>query len=384
MSANGIFSRFIVGLAESFDLRRSLDRAIFIWGALLITTTTQAQTVSILGTPHLAGLDVAPTSEQVTHSVEVLSAFMPTQICVERMSGERIEVMLADPAGRGATFRRPELAHRRLASNIIPIGIKMQIRLGLSSREARQQVREPGEHWDKLETRQRLQIIAHQLAGFEFHSAVLNWSYLSDAAKSDATTVLSPEAIEELDAALTSRNEVYALAVPLARRAGLHELCTADSLEDETSGMAAAIEHGGQKILESPAAQDSIDELLSTNARAWRPDADVTAFTSMLRYYNSDEFTEVDRRLQWDLLKKLDNEAGAFSRRLMYWHARTSEISVELFRALAKGPDERVLLIIGAAHRPFTEESLRSQPWVKVTPAIMFLDPNESRKHDGK
>ncbi len=60
----------------------------------------------------------------------------------------------------------------------------------------------------------------------------------------------------------------------------------------------------------------------------------------------------------------------------MYWHVRTAEISAELFRALAKGPAECVVFIVGAAHRPFTEADLRAQPWVEVTPARELLDRN--------
>ncbi len=84
----------------------------------------------------------------------------------------------------------------------------------------------------------------------------------------------------------------------------------------------------------------------------------------MLRFFNGDEFTELDRRLQWETLVEFDNEAGAFRRRLMYWHARTAEISAELFRALAKGAEEQIMFIVGAAHRPCTEADLRAQPWV--------------------
>lgn len=53
--------------------------------------------------------------------------------------------------------------------------------------------------------------------------------------------------------------------------------------------------------------------------------------------------------------------------------ARTAEISAELFRAPARGPDERVLFIVGSAHRPFTEADLRAQPWVEVVPSESWL-----------
>ncbi|MEM6898212.1 MAG: hypothetical protein AAF583_00350 [Pseudomonadota bacterium] len=75
---------------------------------------------------------------------------------------------------------------------------------------------------------------------------------------------------------------------------------------------------------------------------------------------NSDEFDKFDRENQWDLLIKFDNEAGAFQRWLMYWQARTAQISSELDRALAQGSEERVMLIIGATHRPFNEAEMQA------------------------
>jgi len=107
---------------------------------------------------------------------------------------------------------------------------------------------------------------------------------------------------------------------------------------------------------------------------AWRPDRGPEALTRMLAWMNSDAFAELDRRMQWETLLDHDNDAGAFRRRVMFWHARTAQISAELYRALAQGPDERVMLIIGSAHRAFTEAHLRSRPWVEVVPAASLFD----------
>ena len=172
---------------------------------------------------------------------------------------------------------------------------------------------------------------------------------------------------------MDSVDEVYALGVPLARTAGLHELCMADSQEDETSGIFAALDHDGEAVLESPEVEARLEELTETLDAAWRSESGPAALTALLRFTNSDEFAELDRRLQWETLREFDNDAGALHRRLMYWHARTAEISAELFRALARGPEERVLLIIGAAHRAFTEADLRAQPWIEVEPARALL-----------
>jgi len=177
-----------------------------------------------------------------------------------------------------------------------------------------------------------------------------------------------------LEEMLNSVHEAYSLGVPLARKAKLHQLCTADSQEDETRGMQVATKHGGVQIIESPEVQKRFDEHRAIMANAWRPEDGRGALVALLQYANSDEYEAMDRRMQWETLREMDNEAGAFSRRLMYWHARTAEISAELFRALAQGPDERVLFIVGAAHRPFTEADLRAQPWVEVKPARILLE----------
>jgi hypothetical protein len=367
------------GLVEQrTDRPRGLTRpaliglTAWVFGAFL-ATPAGAQTITVVGTPHLTGLDPSPSTEQLTHAVEALSAFEPTQVCVERMSGERIEVLMADPA-RNAMTLRPETAGRPLATIIVPVGVEMQAMLERRPADARDEAEQFVSRWDELDTSGRIRVIGLQLAGYEFPSAVLNWSYLDKTEREEAAGTFGTAITERLEETLNSVHEVYSLGVPLARKMGLHQLCTADSQEDETRGIQAATKHGGLQIIDSPEVQERLDEHQAIMADAWRPEDGRGALVALLQYANSDEYEEMDRRVQWETLREMDNEAGAFSRRLMYWHARTAEISAELFRALAKGPDERVLFIVGAAHRPFTEADLGAQPWVEVQSARMLLE----------
>jgi hypothetical protein len=365
-------------LEQSADFPRGLTRsaliglAAWIFG-MFLAMPVGAQTITVVGTPHLTGLDPSPSIEQLTHAVEALSAFEPTQVCVERMSGERIEVLMADPA-RNAMTLRPETAGRPLATIIVPIGVEMQAMLERRPADARDEAERLVSRWDELDTSGRIRIIGLQLAGYEFPSAVLNWSYLDMTQRKEAAEAFGTPIAERLEEMLNSILEVYSLGVPLARKAGLHQLCTADSQEDETRGIQVATKHGGMEIIESPEVRERFDGHRAIMADAWRPEDGRGALVALLQYSNSDEYEEMDRRLQWETLREMDNEAGAFSRRLMYWHARTAEISAELFRALAKGPDERILFIVGAAHRPFTEADLLAQPWVEVKSARMLLE----------
>lgn len=363
------------GRVASFDRRSSrlVAAGLAAWlAAACVAAPAAAQTIMVVGTPHLTGLEHAPNAGQLAYTVEALSAFEPTQVCVERMSGERIEVLMMDPA-RNAMILRPEMAGRPLATTIVPIGVEMQAMVERRPADAREDAQRLVSRWQALTASERIQAIRLQLAGYEFHSAVLSWSHLDDTQRSEAAETLGTHIGERLEEARKSVHEVYSLGVALARRAGLHELCTADSLEDESRGMRAAVEHGGMEIIESPAVQARFDEQRRNIMDRWVPAAGDNALGALLRYTNSNEYEEMDRRLQWETLREVDNEAGAFSRRLMYWHARTAEISAELFRALAKGPEERVIFIVGAAHRPFTEADLRAQPWIEVESASTLL-----------
>ena len=337
-----------------------------------LSVTAMAQTVMVVGTQHLSRLSQPPSQTQLDHSIAALSEFKPTRVCIERMSGERIEAQFARPDVHGKTFW-PQTHGRPLASMIVPLGVRLQLMLETTATDARRGAHRILSDNKKVSAEQRTRAIGLLIAAYEFHTALLNWSYLSASERTTAKALLGNESVAALNEQLASVHEAYSLALPLARRAGLYELCTADSLQYESQGMATAMEFGGLDVLADAQVKARLERLQIAWDRHWQPGSGEDALTRMLWYFNSDEFASEDRRLQWETLREFDNSAGAFHRRLMYWHARTAEITAELFRALAQGPEERVMLIIGAAHRPFTEASLRSQPWVTVQPAQDLL-----------
>jgi len=356
-----------------------MKKAFFSWlpaammAAFITGAPVSAQSVTIVGTQHLRGLDTQPTPEQYAHTIEALSAFAPTQVCIERMSGARIQALAADPM-RNAMALSPETHGRPLGTLIIPLGMHMQHLLAVLPADAREEASALAARWQDLGAEERERLIGLQIAGYEFHSAVLNWSYLDAEAREAASQGVLEPAAEALEETVNSPHEAYALAVPIARRAGLHELCTADSQEYEAAGMQIAAALGGQEILDSPETGIWVEDYRERIAATWRPESGPDALTRKLAFMNSEAFAEFDREYQWEALRRIDNEAGAFHRRLMYWHARTAQISSELYRALAKGREERVMLIIGAAHRPFNEAEMRAQPWLTVEPASALLE----------
>jgi hypothetical protein len=75
---------------------------------------------------------------------------------------------------------------------------------------------------------------------------------------------------------------------------------------------------------------------------------------------------------QWDIFDR-DGADDAGRRRLALWHARNAAIATHLYRGLASPGGTRTLLVIGAAHRPFLERMLQSQPRVRAVPAHELL-----------
>jgi len=339
------------------------------------TAETEAQSVMIVGTQHLTGLETRPTLAQYDHTVETLSQYRPTQVCVERMDGERVEALIADPE-RNAMSLSPDTHGRPVGTRFVPLGVELQTILAIRPADARDEAKALAARWDEIDLSDRIRLIGLQIAGYEIYSAVLNWSYLSANERgSDATEILG-SAVATLNDLLDSEHEVYALAIPIARRAGLHRLCMADALENESAGMKVALDKGGQAILDQAEVRLRLDQYSARMKTIWKPGSGPEALTQMLAYINSDEFAEFDRENQWEILRQFDTDSGIFHQRLMHWHARTAQISAELYEALAEGPEERVMLIIGAAHRPFNEAEMRVQPWFRIEPARNYLGPH--------
>jgi hypothetical protein len=348
--------------------------AVFFW---MMSLEVTGASVMVLGTKHFSTMDVAPDKKQIAHSVSILEKYKPTQVCIERMSGERIESLLHPPESNGFSFN--DTWHGRpLAKTIAPMGVEYQLRLERNPDDARVEGEQLLDQWPELDGQQRHKAIGLLLAGYRFHDAVLNWGYLSEDERKMKSQWLTDKTPKVLDEFLNSNHEVYALALPLAMKLGLHSFCHADSQEDESAGIKAALENDGQEVLKNPEFLQKVEKIERKWNTKWRPESGDAALTEMLTYFNSDEFEQDDRASQWDGLLSIDNEKNAFYKRFMFWHARTAEISAEIYRALARGREERIILIIGAAHRPFTEKELRSQPWFDVIPAIQFLE-NETK-----
>lgn len=323
-----------------------------------------AADLMVVGTPHLATLEPAPGPQQVDPVVDALARFHPTQVCIEAVPGNRIQAFASEPDRYGellATF----------AMDAIRLAPEQQARRALAATDARRRAAALADQ-ATLTPADEAMLISAQLASYDPWSAVLNWSRLDETGKNGARAVLGAAASERLEDLAKSRNEIARLAVPLARRLGHRQLCAVDHFEDEID--VAVLADDLQAVLAAPAIGQGVQDFNAWVNKDWPGDPGA-GLLQLMRLHNGAEFARRDRAAEWEIFLGGAGEHPAGERRLMLWHARNAAIQLELLRAAAGKRGARTLLLIGAAHRPFLEESLRALPWLTVHPALSVLEP---------
>ncbi len=329
--------------------------------ALLASAASPAAEVVVVGTAHLAMLQPAPDAAQREAVVRRLAGYAPTRVCIEAIPGERVEAFLADPARHGELLSTFAMDAVRLAG-------EQQARLGLEGRQARAEAGRLAA-MPALDEAQQVRLVSLQLAGHEPWSAALNWSRLSPAQREAAQARIGRVAAGRLDALAASENEIASLALPLARSLGQRELCAVDPFVDELGVNALADEL--MPLLADPSVGRGLEDFNAQQASHWdatSPDG----LLGLLAWMNSESFARADLAAEWAVFDRgVGHDAG--KRRLMLWHARNAEITAYLARELARADGERVLLLVGGAHRPFLQASLGALPWVEVRDAQALL-----------
>jgi hypothetical protein len=339
-----------------------LPRALAALLLSLLPWVTDSADLMVLGTPHLADLQPAALPAQEQRVVEALAQFRPTQVCIESIPGERIDEYVRNPGRYGELLAM-------FAMDAVRLAPEQQARRALDAKAARQRAADLAARNAQAPAEQAL-LVSLQLAAFDPWSALLNWSRLDEAGKKAARSTLGSQASERLEQLAQSRNETARIAIPLARQLGHRQLCSVDPFADELDVAALADEL--QPMLADPAIGGNIQRFETWAREGW-PSQNDDALLHLLGRYNGAEFAGRDRAAQWDIFLTGTGDHPAGERRLMLWHARNAAIQHELLRAMAGSNGGRTLLLIGAAHRPFLEASLRALPWVTVVDPLSVI-----------
>ncbi len=313
--------------------------------------------ILVLGTPHLEAMKSPPRPAALAPLIATLEKFEPDVIAVERIAPH---ILLA--LQQRSSFMA-EVA-TQFGGKALDKGRAMQAALGTSAAEAAARVASVLRSDQKLDDSGRLRLVADMLASYDYTSAVLQWSYIPEAARhsEEAAKVVPADVAANLDESLRSPNEIFSIAVPLARHRGLQQIAAIDDqsdaaivaeiLERQPGELEKIENHPETKALQQSAARKRFDAEYESGLTS------AEGLLSFYRFINSAEAVDADVAGQWGRYFRTKLPSGVDRSRVAQWEVRNLLIAAHVREASALKPGGRVLVLIGSAHKPFLDRYL--------------------------
>ncbi|MDJ0977321.1 MAG: DUF5694 domain-containing protein [Erythrobacter sp.] len=298
---------------------------------------------AILATPHLGAID-GFKPEFVSPVVERIVAWQPSVIGIEALPPEEIEAMRQNEA-------YSEVVAAFVGEERLLQAEQAQQATGLSALEAQAIV----EGWttppSSLDADQRQVRILNALAAYRPETALLYWDAESKAG-------LGQSVASYLAKLAASANERVSVAVASARALDLSSLAPIDSHLDKDIYLAVVDDLQDGLVADPEAASVTQRPPYTTQDGITREALAQQNLLPLYAFLNSQEFGRADVTAQFDLFNRVDfaNRTGRV--RQSNWDERNLRIAANIRRASAKRPGERVLVLIGAGHKPFLDELL--------------------------
>lgn len=314
-------------------------------------TQLQKTQVLVLGTSHLSAIRECFSPDALTSLLLELRRFAPDAIAVEKVSSADIEEM----EWRSGFY-----------SEIVDVfdgdrfkaGKQMQKFLSLSRSQAEKRAETFLLRADTINDTERIELIKLLIASYEYSTAVLQWSYLTNRTGIESG-VLPENIADELNRNQPSANEIYSIGANLARSTGLSRLYYIDDHYDETllnefsdELITQLKDNSEHKALASSTFHAETMKELKEACR------DGEKMLNHYRRLNSQEYGKKDVEEQWDVWLRTKLPSGLDRRRLALWEMRNLRIAANIRELSARYPGKKILIIIGAGHKPFLESYL--------------------------
>jgi hypothetical protein len=323
-----------------------------------LVSDTTAKKIMILGTPHFNTIKGAFKQTALDSLLAVLRTFDPGVIAIESLPPETIGRLEATGGNSG-------IIAEAFAETQLKYGHAMQPLLNTSWMEAQATADSLLHAPDSAEADSRSKQVAYLLAGYDYYSALLQWSYLPT--ENRELSALIPDSIRTaLTQDLNSANEIPALAVPLAKSLGHQRLFSVDDHYDDlmllpiSDSLSAELErHPLFPGIANAKVYKQSDRLLEeANAKG--------NLLPYYRYLNSPEYMSADMRTQWGFFLRTHLPSGHDTYRFTLWEIRNMLIASNILKIVPPVGACKVLVIIGAAHKPFLDEYMGQMPDVRV------------------
>jgi hypothetical protein len=320
--------------------------------------------VLVVGSEHLAGLGQDFRPELFRRLREVLDDYRPDVVAVEALPPEDVARLSRDAAAAPEGPEAQLLA--AFAADATRYGRQAQEALGLSF-EAAGAAAASLLSANEESTEAHRSLALHLLAAYDLPSAVLQWSYLSEEQR-DGSGAVTSDIADALNRHLASPREIVSIGVAVARRLRLQRLVSIDDHVDDEIGLKTGLNEalanelqGNAAYLElaaSPYFQEARSRL-----------ADAAKAGDLLPLYirlNSTDYLNQDVSAQWHLFYRTSLPSKRDRARASLWEARNLNIASRIRTHSASHPGGRILVVIGAAHKPFLDTYLAQMMDIKV------------------
>lgn len=311
--------------------------------------THEPTRVMVLAVFHFRELGDRFRPSMVRTLVTKLHAFNPDVIAVESLSGERIHEL---ELRREASAIHPELLDG-FAATTLELGHAAQKTLKLGMTQAARAV--AAAQWQDSPSTLRQRTLLN-LAAYEWPDALLCWSYLP-VEERHGEGIFPDDLAAALNSQLTRVNEVHRLAIPLARSLGHRRIACVDEFEDPIACESLL----KKKVFErsSPLFKEAQNAVVYRESKRLQDEAvRLGDLLPVLTHLNSPEYASADVAAQWGVLLRTRLEDESDRSRLALWENRNLKIAANIRALASRHPGKRILVIYGAAHKPFLEACL--------------------------
>jgi len=346
----------------------STDR--FSAGSVDVPERVQTE-VLVLGSPHLAEVGPRFRPVMVNRLIDVLEQYDPRAIAVESLPPAAIRAMQNDPAYDSVLtrFAGPQLRYGRLTRRRSGLDVETA-RVRSDSLLAR--INRGGQTGNDgaANPDRRLRLVESLVSAYRLDSAALQWSFLPDSVRRAQRVV--PDTVAAYFRYRRIRaHEIDAVAIRLARRLGLQQLTPIDDHREKDA--LTGIEGELRRTLPVDsllALQEFVAQIRDRRSRAVAR-SDLFPF---YRYVNSDGFLESALRRQWLFYYRTGLDSGLDRSRAALWDTRNLLMTAHVRRLTARHPGERILVLVGASHKPFLDAFLDAAVGVRRVDLSDLLD----------
>ena len=321
--------------------------------------------VLVLGTPHLANMPEGWDPAVLDPLMDGLAAFEPDVITTEDLPGQLIHRLWA--------YREtyPEVAVH-FAGRAMAMADEAKLSLGLDMPQARAAADASLGEWPiEPSPTQRRGLAAQLAAAGDAYSALVQWLRLAEEERVAGDGV-SARLADALDRLADSRNESSLIAARLAARVGLERVFPADHQDWEAlSPDQAELFYGEmwEAHMTRFRADALMTELIGKSAEMTEPGGAIEAY----RFFNDPQVGRREAALGWRDLIATPSEGDVARRRMAGWEMRNMRMAANIREASSYAPGGNVLVIVGAAHKPWLEAYLGLMADVEIVPADMVL-----------